>query len=85
MAETLFEELKRYVAFGEGDQQALRELHPLAKPHFVTFSEVFYQRILEHEGAKKSLIGGESVVGHLKVTLQAWMDKLLNGPWDEAY
>ncbi len=85
VAETLFEELKRYVAFGPADEQALRALHPLAKPHFKQFAEVFYARILEHEGAKESLVGGESVVGHLKVTLQAWMDKLLSGPWDEAY
>jgi signal transduction histidine kinase len=85
VAETLFEELKRYVGFGPADEQALRALHPLAQPHFRGISEVFYQRILEHEGARRSLVGGESVVGHLKVTLQAWMDKLLSGPWDEAY
>jgi len=85
MAETLFEELKRYVAFGPGDEHALRALYPLAKPRFKEISEVFYARILEHEGAKQSLVGGESVVGHLKVTLQAWMDKLLSGPWDESY
>jgi signal transduction histidine kinase len=81
----LFEELKRYVGFGTPDEAALRALHPVAEPHFKRFSEVFYQRILEHEGARQSLVGGESVVGHLKITLQAWMDKLLKGPWDEAY
>jgi signal transduction histidine kinase len=81
----LFEELKRYVGFGADDEAALRALHPVAQPHFKRFCEVFYQRILEHEGARQSLVGGESVVGHLKVTLQAWMDKLLKGPWDEAY
>jgi signal transduction histidine kinase len=81
----LFEELKRYVGFGADDEAALRALHPVAEPHFKRFSEIFYQRILEHDGARQSLVGGESVVGHLKVTLQAWMDKLLKGPWDEAY
>ena len=50
MAETLFEELKRYVGFGPADEQALRALYPLAQPHFRRISEVFYQRILEHEG-----------------------------------
>lgn len=85
MSETLFAELKRYVGFGPDDEQALRQLHPVAQPHFKQFAEVFYQRILEHEGARESLVGGESVVGHLKVTLQAWMDKLLSGPWDEGY
>lgn len=85
MTETLFQELKRYVEFTETDERALRTLHSIAQEHFKPFSEVFYARILEHEGARRSLTGGESVVGHLKVTLQAWMDKLLSGPWDEAY
>lgn len=85
MAETLFDELKRYVGFSPADEEALRALYPLARPHFKPFSEVFYQRILEHEGARASLVGGESAVGHLKITLQAWMDGLLRGPWDEAY
>ena len=85
MAETLFEELKRYVGFSSADEAALRALHPLAKPFFVPITEQFYARILEHEGARAALIGGESSVGHLKVTLRAWLDKLLSGPWDEAY
>ncbi|MBL9037249.1 MAG: histidine kinase, partial [Archangium sp.] len=85
MPETLLEELKRYVGFGPADEGALRALHPVMAPHFKPIAEVFYERILQHEGARESLVGGESVVGHLKVTLEAWMDKLLSGPWDEAY
>lgn len=85
MPETLFEELKRYVGFDASDEAALRALHPLAKPDFVRISEVFYDRILAHDGARTALVGGESSVGRLKVTLQAWMEKLLQGPWDEAY
>ncbi|MCE9670457.1 protoglobin domain-containing protein [Myxococcus stipitatus] len=85
MAETLFEELKRYVGFGARDEQALVALHAIAKPHFPRISRVFYDRILEHEGARKALEGGESQVGHLRGTLQVWMDQLLRGPWDEAY
>jgi two-component system sensor histidine kinase HydH len=85
MAETLFEELKRYVGFGGADEQALRALHPLARPHFDRISEVFYQRILEHEAARKALVEGESMVGRLRHTLVVWMDKLLSGPWDHEY
>ncbi len=83
--ETLFEELKRYVKFGDADQAALRALHSLAEPEMPRISEVFYARILEHDGARKALVGGESQVGHLKVTLVAWMDSLLAGPWDADY
>src|SRR5919198_70955 len=85
MPETLFDELKRYVGFSDEDEAALRALHPIAAPEFERIASVFYQRILEHEGARKALEGGESVVGRLKITLVAWMDRLLSGPWDEAY
>src|SRR5438128_1440570 len=85
MPETLFAELKRYVNFGPADEQALRALHPLARPQFTRISEVFYQRILEHEQAKKVLFEGESMVGRLRHTLVEWMEKVLTGPWDEEY
>ncbi len=84
MEETLLEELKRYVGWSEVDERALRALHPVAKPRFASIVGVFYDTILAHEGARRSL-ASESQVGHLKVTLQRWMDTLLAGPWDEAY
>ncbi|MBS2023776.1 MAG: HAMP domain-containing histidine kinase [Deltaproteobacteria bacterium] len=85
MAETLFEELKRYVRFEEEDGAALRALHPLARAEFPRISEVFYDRILEHDAASFTLREGESIVGHLRHTLVEWMELLLQGPWDEAY
>jgi two-component system sensor histidine kinase HydH len=85
MAETVFEELKRYVQFGPVDERALRHLRVAAKPQFQRVAEVFYDRILSHEEARTVLLGGESQVGHLKVTMVAWLDELLSGPWDEEY
>ncbi len=85
MAETLFEELKRYVGFGPADERALLALHEVARPRFEPIARLFYDRILQHEGARQALVGGESQVGHLKGTLETWMDQLLRGPWDEAY
>ncbi len=83
--ETLFAEIKRYVEWGREDEQSLRRLHVEAAPHFARIADQFYERILTHEGARQALVGGESRVGHLKVTLIAWMDRLLSGPWDEEY
>src|SRR5579862_2586938 len=83
--ETLFEELKRYVQWSEADEAALRALHAQAEPELERVAAVFYRRILDHEQARKALEGGESQVGRLKITLQAWMNELLRGPWDEAY
>ena len=72
MAETLFEELKRYVGFSAGGRAgAARPARAGASPTSPASRDVFYDRILEHEGARKALEGGESQVGHLKVTLQA--------------
>jgi signal transduction histidine kinase len=85
MDETLLDELKRYVGWSAVDEDALRTLHPAAAPRFAEIARVFYDTILAHEGARRSLTGGESQVGHLKQTLQAWLDLLLRGPWDEAY
>ncbi len=85
MPETVLAELKRYVRFGEADERALRALHAAAVPRFEHIAAVFYDRILSHEEARKALVGGESRIGHLKVTLVAWMDSLLSGPWDDAY
>lgn len=85
MPETVLQELKRYVRFEEADEEALRELHSAASQRFDPIADVFYDRILGHEEARKALVGGESRVGQLKVTLRAWLDTLLSGPWDEAY
>jgi signal transduction histidine kinase len=85
MPETVFEELKRYVLFGEEDERALRALHAVAAPRFEAIAQVFYDRIRSHAEASRVLEAGETQVGKLKVTLVQWMDTLLRGPWDEAY
>jgi signal transduction histidine kinase len=84
VAETLFSELMRYVQFGAPDGDALRALHAAASPRLDRISTIFYDRILAHEGARK-ILASESQIGQLKVTLVAWMDRLLCGPWDETY
>jgi two-component system, NtrC family, sensor histidine kinase HydH len=83
--ETLFEELKRYVLWETADEAALRALLPLATPELERIAVVFYQRILDHNEARKALEGGEKQVGRLKIALRQWMESLLSGPWDEAY
>lgn len=85
MAETLLEELKRYVGFGPSDEAALRELRVAAAPEFPVIAVAFYDRILAHEGARRALVGGESQVGHLRTTLVRWMEEAIGGPWDEAW
>jgi signal transduction histidine kinase len=85
MGESLLDELKRYVGFGPAHEAALRELCAVASPHFPAIADTFYARILDHAEARRALTGGESRVGHLKVTLVRWMGESLGGPWDEAW
>ena len=85
MSETLLEELKRYVDWSLADEAALRALHPRAFPELPRIANVFYERILAHSGARRSLDGTSAQLDRLKGTLVAWMDSLLSGPWDEAY
>lgn len=84
-SEPLFVELKRYVGFTDADEARLRMLAPAVAPHFERITDVFYARILQHDGARQALTGGESRVGQLKVTLRQWLAELFQGPWDEGY
>lgn len=83
--ETLLEELKRYVQFGGSDEAALRALQPIMAPEFAPIAEIFYRRLLEHDGARAALAAGESETGRLKTTLTGWLDRLFRGPWDAEY
>lgn len=83
--ETMFEELKQYVMWSAVDEAALHALHPVCAPELVRIADIFYLRILAQDGVRVALQGGEGQVGRLKVTLVAWMDRLLQGPWDEDY
>jgi two-component system sensor histidine kinase HydH len=85
MGESLLDELKRYVGFCPADEAALRQLCAVARPHFPEIASAFYERILTHAEARRALTGGESRVGHLRVTLVRWMGEVLGGPWDEAW
>lgn len=82
--ETLLEELKRYMCFGEVDEAALRSFLPSASPHFAQIIERFYRRIKEHPDAL-GVLGSDEQVQRLKGTLRQWLELLLQGPWDAAY
>src|SRR5678809_1292526 len=82
--ENLFDEMRRYVAFGEEDEQALRTFAPLARPHFGTIVDEFYRRILLHEDARRMFVD-DAQVARLKVSLHDWLLSLVIGPWDAEY
>ncbi len=84
MAETRFEELKRYVRFEDDDARALLAFRPVATPHFPRIAREFYERIREHEEAH-AVFSGEEQIERLQRSMVRWMDRLLSGSYDEAY
>jgi PAS domain S-box-containing protein len=82
--ESLFDEMKRYVRFQEGDAAVLSELRQHAAPHFERIAEEFYDRIREHESAH-NVFTSEEQVERLKRSLVRWLHRLCTGPYDQAY
>lgn len=76
--ETVFAQLKRHLGFGPEEEAVLRALHPLAVSDFESIALGFYERIAEEARAQNSPLSGER-------RLEAWMDEMLRGPWDEDY
>ncbi len=83
-AETIFEEMKRFLRFGPEDERLLRQLAPHARPRFREISDSFYQRLAEHENARRVFSGPEQVE-RLKQSLCGWLETLLSGPWNEEF
>ena len=82
---TFFESLKRYVGFDEAASTALRDVHPLVQPSFVSIVDDFYAAIEAHPEARAAIKGGAPQIERLTQTLIRWLDTLLLGPHDEAY
>jgi PAS domain S-box-containing protein len=84
VAETFFEELKRYMRFGLEDEEALRRFGPYAAPSFPAMVDDFYARLSEHAEAR-DIFSSQDQIERLKGSLRDWLALLLAGPWDEAY
>ncbi len=85
MPSSFFESLKRYVGFTPACSAALRQLHPIAAPHFGDIVDDFYAAIEAHPDAQASIAGGPPQIARLKLTLMRWLEVLLLGPHDESY
>lgn len=83
MAETIFEELKRYLHFGPPEERELRRFLPELVPHFQAIAEAFFRGVEEHPQALALI--SEEQRQRLQGTVREWLDALFRGPWDEAY
>lgn len=77
-----FDVLRSYVSFTPEDEQALRGL----AGHFdaTAMIDEFYGRVLT-DPAARVVLKSERQVADLKVSLAEWADRILGGPWDDAF
>jgi PAS domain S-box-containing protein len=83
-SESIFDEMKRYVRFGNADEAKLSRFWTLAAPEFQRIAAEFYDRIREHEGAH-AVFTGEEQIARLQRSLVRWMDRVFSRHHDAAY
>jgi PAS domain S-box-containing protein len=83
-SETVFTEMRRYVAFAPEDAALLREFRGAAAPHFERIAAEFYDRIRQHEEAH-AVFTGEAQIARLQRSLVRWLERVFGGTYDEAY
>ncbi|MCP4448884.1 MAG: PAS domain S-box protein [Myxococcales bacterium] len=79
-----FHQLKSYLKFDKADENALKQLRPLAQPYYATIAEDFYDRLRKQPDAL-TIFRSDAQVLRLQKTLANWMDRLLSGPWGDEY
>ncbi len=77
-------ELQRYVRFGPEDSARVASAYVYAAPHLNRVSDVFYERIREHDEAH-SVLRDEEQIERLRGSLVKWLADLFLGPHDEAH
>ncbi len=85
MEESLFDRMKRYVAFDDDDAARLRALGKALEPALDDVVEAFYQRITEDPVAATVLRESRTPLAQFKRTLRSWLAGLFVGPYDQAH
>jgi len=75
-------DLFRYLGFDAGHQECLRELASVFDP--TPMIDDFYSKLLADPEARK-VLRDEQLVAGLRVSLVGWAERVLSGPWDDAY
>ncbi len=83
-AESMWEELQRYVRFTSDDAALLGAFGKLVPLEFPRIAAEFYDRIREHEGAH-AVLTGEEQVRRLQRSLVRWLERACGGVYDEHY
>lgn len=77
-------DLQRYVRFTSEDSVRVVAAYPFAAPHLNRVSDIFYERIREHEEAN-AVLRDEAQVQRLRGSMVKWLADLFLGPHDAAH
>lgn len=77
-------ELQRYVRLTDDDKSRVLASAAYVAPHLSRISDVFYERIREHEDAH-AVFQDEAQILRLRGSLVQWMADLFLGPHDDAH
>lgn len=77
-------ELQHYVRLTEDDKARVVASAIHLAPHYQHVSDVFYERIREHEDAH-AVFEDEAQIHRLRASLVRWMTDLFTGPHDDAH
>jgi signal transduction histidine kinase len=80
-----YQELQRYVGWGDADAQRIRNLGSLLESVLPSLVDDFYSEIQKHPGAAAVITGGPEQIRRLKGTLTGWLRELLAGQYDQDY
>ena len=80
-----YQELQRYLEWGEDDAQRVLSAVKIVEPCFIALIDDFYAEIERHPDARKVIRGGAEQVARLKVTLLGWLRSLFSGCYDLEY
>ncbi len=76
--------LRGFVGFDAESAQVLQRLAPTLRPHFSRIVQEFYDAVLGDPVAK-AVLRDEAQIERLRVSLYEWLERLVTGPYDEAY
>ncbi|MCI0342650.1 MAG: protoglobin domain-containing protein [Planctomycetales bacterium] len=83
-AETLIEEVRRFVGFTVEDEARLASLRPGVLAESGRIVARFYESLSQHEGARRVLRDADQIE-RLKLTLARWLEEAFTGPYDARY
>lgn len=80
-----YQDLQRYVEWGEDDVRRVRAVGELVEPHIGALIDDFYAEIVRHSAANQVIRGGATQIERLKGTLRGWLRGLFQDSYDVEY